>query len=200
MYVCPLSPVPQPARWPWRVNIALVLVLVAMLCHYSGAWDNWNALPEAGAQTEATLGPATVSETDPPLYCMDQSEYLPAWFDVETGLSGGTCRPWPTHCMSGWRFVPPTVISHWGCTRWIGVWDVLADCEAGGNWFAVSRTGTYRGGIQADASFWRAYGGHEYAPSANRATRDQQITVAERGLRAQGWGAWPACSRKLGFR
>jgi hypothetical protein len=49
-------------------------------------------------------------------------------------------------------------------------------------------------------AFWRAYGGLAYAPRPDLATRSQQIAVAERGLAAQGFGAWPACSRRLGLR
>ncbi len=35
---------------------------------------------------------------------------------------------------------------------------------------------------------------------AHHASREEQIVVAERVLAKQGWGAWPACSRKLGLR
>lgn len=79
-----------------------------------------------------------------------------------------------------------------------GVWDRLAQCESGGNW--SSNVGTFDGGLQFHPGTWRAYGGTQYAPSANQATRDQQIAIAERVLAGQGWRAWPACSRKLGLR
>lgn len=81
-----------------------------------------------------------------------------------------------------------------------GVWDKLAQCEATGNWRAVSPGGRYRGGIQADAIFWARYGGLEFAPRADLASRAQQIIVAERGLAVQGWIAWPVCSRVIGVR
>jgi hypothetical protein len=35
---------------------------------------------------------------------------------------------------------------------------------------------------------------------AYQASREQQIVVAERVRASQGWGAWPACTRKLGLR
>ncbi|MGH8907800.1 MAG: transglycosylase family protein [Egibacteraceae bacterium] len=79
-----------------------------------------------------------------------------------------------------------------------GVWDRLAQCESGGNW--GSTVGRYDGGLQFHPQTWTAYGGREYAPTADRATREQQIVIAERVLAGQGWGAWPACSRKLGLR
>ncbi len=77
-------------------------------------------------------------------------------------------------------------------------WDRLAQCESGGNW-SINTGNGYYGGLQFSGGTWRAYGGGAYASSAHRATRSEQITVAERVLDAQGWGAWPACSRKLGL-
>ena len=78
-------------------------------------------------------------------------------------------------------------------------WDRLAQCEAGGNWHINTGNGYY-GGLQFSAGTWRAYGGGEFAPFAHQATREQQIAVAERTLAGQGWGAWPACSARLGLR
>ena len=77
-------------------------------------------------------------------------------------------------------------------------WDRLAQCEAGGNWHINTGNGYY-GGLQFSASTWRAYGGNEFAPLPHQATREQQIAVAERTLAGQGWGAWPACSARLGL-
>jgi len=77
-------------------------------------------------------------------------------------------------------------------------WDRLAQCEAGGNWHINTGNG-YHGGLQFSPSTWRAYGGTEFAPYAYQATREQQIAVAERTLAGQGWGAWPACSARLGL-
>jgi hypothetical protein len=79
------------------------------------------------------------------------------------------------------------------------VWDRLSRCEAGGDWAENSGNGFY-GGLQFTAGTWLAYGGAEFAPSAERATREQQIIVARRVLAKQGWSAWPACSLKLGLR
>jgi len=76
-------------------------------------------------------------------------------------------------------------------------WDALAECESGGDWGTNTGNG-YHGGVQFSPSTWRAYGGTEYAPRADLASRDEQIAVAERTLAGQGWGAWPTCSRKTG--
>lgn len=75
-------------------------------------------------------------------------------------------------------------------------WDRLAQCESSGDWSADTGNG-FSGGLQFTPSTWRAYGG---AGSAENASRSEQIAVAERVLDGQGWGAWPACSSKLGLR
>ena len=78
-------------------------------------------------------------------------------------------------------------------------WDRLAGCESGGNWDINTGNGYY-GGLQFLGATWNAYGGTEFAARADLATRDQQIVVAERIREDVGFGAWPACSRRLGLR
>lgn len=79
------------------------------------------------------------------------------------------------------------------------VWDRLAGCESGGNW-SINTGNSFYGGLQFTRGTWLAYGGGKYADRADHATRLQQIAIANRTLASQGWGAWPACSRKLGLR
>ncbi|GGO57908.1 transglycosylase family protein [Streptomyces lasiicapitis] len=78
-----------------------------------------------------------------------------------------------------------------------GVWDRIARCESGGNWQINTGNG-YSGGLQFSAGTWRAYGGTAYAPTAAQASKAQQIAVAAKVQRAQGWGAWPSCSARAG--
>jgi len=79
------------------------------------------------------------------------------------------------------------------------VWDRLATCESGGNWAADTGNGYY-GGVQFDRQTWRANGGSDYAPIASQASREEQIAVAQKVRDSRGgYGAWPACSRKLGL-
>lgn len=78
------------------------------------------------------------------------------------------------------------------------VWNRLAQCESSGNWAINTGNGFY-GGLQFTQSTWAGFGGTAYAPRADLASRSAQITVAERVLKVQGWGAWPACSSKLGL-
>jgi uncharacterized protein YabE (DUF348 family) len=76
------------------------------------------------------------------------------------------------------------------------VWDQLAQCESGGNW-AINTGNGYYGGLQFSLQSWRAVGGSGYP---HHHPRTEQIYRAERLLAIQGWGAWPACTRKLGYR
>ena len=78
-------------------------------------------------------------------------------------------------------------------------WDVVAQCESGGNWNINTGNGYY-GGLQFSPGTWQAYGGGAFAGTADHATRSQQIVIAEKVLHAQGWKAWPTCSRKAGLR
>ncbi|MCK0517547.1 transglycosylase family protein [Williamsia sp. DF01-3] len=75
-------------------------------------------------------------------------------------------------------------------------WDQVASCESGNNW-AINTGNGYQGGLQFSPSTWTGHGGGEFAPSADQATREQQIAVAERVLASQGPGAWPTCGTGL---
>lgn len=78
------------------------------------------------------------------------------------------------------------------------VWDSIVQCEATGDWSINSGNGFY-GGLQFTQQTWQSFGGGEYAPRADKATREQQIAIAEKVQAAQGWGAWPACTSKMGL-
>jgi uncharacterized protein YabE (DUF348 family) len=83
------------------------------------------------------------------------------------------------------------------------IWDELARCEAGGRWDAVRRvtsTLSYYGGLQFHPGTWDRNRPADFPAFAHEATREQQILVGERVLARQGWGAWPACARRLGLR
>lgn len=75
-------------------------------------------------------------------------------------------------------------------------WDQLAQCESGGNWNINTGNG-YSGGLQFNPRTWKAFGG---TGQAHQASKSEQIAVAERTLAAQGWNAWPSCSKKTGVR
>jgi uncharacterized protein YabE (DUF348 family) len=76
------------------------------------------------------------------------------------------------------------------------VWDALAQCESGGNW-AINTGNGYYGGLQFSLGTWQAYGGTGLPSNASRET---QIAIATKLRDASGgYGAWPACSAKLGL-
>lgn len=75
-------------------------------------------------------------------------------------------------------------------------WECVAACESGGRWHANTGN-SYYGGLQFRQSTWEAYGGLAHAPRADLATREEQIAVGEKVLRAQGPGAWPSCAEGL---
>ncbi len=95
------------------------------------------------------------------------------------------------------------------------VWDRLADCESG-NWdrnsqpipgtarwdygLTFSHGDIFEGGVNFHPRTWDAYKDPGMPNHAGQATKAQQIEIAERVLRDQGWRAWPVCSRKLGLR
>lgn len=78
-------------------------------------------------------------------------------------------------------------------------WDQLAECESGGNWLINTGNG-FTGGVQFLQSTWLAMGGGEFAPDAYLASKAEQIIVAERLVAVSGWGAWPGCTSKFGWR
>ena len=77
-------------------------------------------------------------------------------------------------------------------------WDQVATCESGGVWSTNTGNGHY-GGLQLTQETWEAYGGGEYAPRADLASRSEQISVAEKVLADRGPDAWPACSAAAGL-
>ncbi|GAA0474775.1 transglycosylase family protein [Streptomyces olivaceiscleroticus] len=85
------------------------------------------------------------------------------------------------------------------CSREDWPWGCLAQCESGGDWHARTGNGLF-GGLQFTQSTWEAAGGLAFASRPDLATREEQIQVAERVQRQQGWGAWPACARRYGLR
>jgi len=83
------------------------------------------------------------------------------------------------------------------------VWDALARCESGSRWDIVRRLPSglaYHGGLQFHPRTWNSFRPADFPELASQATREQQIQVAERVQQRQGWGAWPACARRLGLR
>lgn len=68
-------------------------------------------------------------------------------------------------------------------------WDNIARCESSGNWKINTGNG-YFGGLQFANASWLANGGADFAPRADLATREQQITVANRYYAKAGLRPW----------
>jgi hypothetical protein len=79
-----------------------------------------------------------------------------------------------------------------------GTWDRLAVCETGGNWRHYNST--YQGGLGFYHGSWDAYRPRGWPFDAHVASREEQIVVGELIYADVGWGAWPACSIRLGLR
>ncbi|WOX10193.1 transglycosylase family protein [Streptomyces sp. N50] len=77
-------------------------------------------------------------------------------------------------------------------------WDKVANCESGGSWSENDGNGYY-GGLQMTQDEWEKYGGPDYAPSADLASRSQQIAVAEKILADKGTSAWTTCALLSGL-
>jgi Transglycosylase-like domain len=76
------------------------------------------------------------------------------------------------------------------------IWDRIAACETQRNW--SMRGSSFSGGVGFSNAAWDQWGGREFAPNAGRATREQQIIVAERIRASVGLRAW-GCAKTLGF-
>lgn len=106
-----------------------------------------------------------------------------------TGWWEDALKPQPANAAPIGSLAPPP---------WV-VWDDLAMCESTYRWNVNTGNGYY-GGLQFHPRTWQSFGGHEFAPNAHQASREQQIHVAVKVQQVQGWGAWPGCARKLGLR
>jgi hypothetical protein len=63
-------------------------------------------------------------------------------------------------------------------------------CESGGDYGAVSSSGTYRGAYQFDAATWRAVGGHGDPAAASPAEQDRRAQML---YDRSGSSPWPVC-------
>jgi hypothetical protein len=77
----------------------------------------------------------------------------------------------------------------------VATWDTLAQCETQQNWNLVGR---YGGGLGIYIGAWTEFGGREFASNPGYATKEQQITVAERIYARFGFTGW-GCAHTLGW-
>jgi hypothetical protein len=75
-------------------------------------------------------------------------------------------------------------------------WDALAQCESTGNW-SINTGNGYYGGLQFSLATWQSVGGTGYP---HEHSREEQIHRGQILQARAGWGQWPHCSSRLGFR
>jgi resuscitation-promoting factor RpfB len=69
------------------------------------------------------------------------------------------------------------------------MWDRIAECESSGNW-SINTGNGYYGGLQFDIQTWLGAGGGDFASRADLASREEQITVANRVYEDRGLQPW----------
>ena len=104
--------------------------------------------------------------------------------------------PAPTTTTQTPPSTPPSEGYAYGDPEDPATWDRLAQCESHGNWSLNSGNGYY-GGLQFSLATWQDVGGSGY-PHEN--TREEQIHRGQILQARYGWGQWPHCSSKLGYR
>jgi resuscitation-promoting factor RpfB len=74
-------------------------------------------------------------------------------------------------------------------------WNKIAKCESGGRWHINTGNGYY-GGLQFNLATWRSVKGQHFAKYPHKATKSEQITVANRLYAKRGFKPW-SCRRVL---
>lgn len=149
----------------------------------------------AGTVLISTVGPepTTVTVTAPPI---TQRVTLPPKVITRTvevtRASRSSGRISTPERMAGMRITMPRPLN-------ARLWELIAACESGKRWSL--NTGKYDGGLQFLPSTWRAHGGTRYAPTADKATKAQQIDIANRLSSGGQWlKPWPVCGKRAAAR
>jgi hypothetical protein len=69
------------------------------------------------------------------------------------------------------------------------MWDRIAWCESGQRWHLNLGSGYY-GGLQFNMDAWRIAAGFDFAPRPDLASREEQITAANRLYALLGLKPW----------
>ena len=68
-------------------------------------------------------------------------------------------------------------------------WNKIAKCESGGRWHINTGNGYY-GGLQFNLGTWRSVKGQQFASKPHKASKAEQITVANRLHAKRGFQPW----------
>jgi LysM repeat protein len=164
--------------------------LSAIAAHEYGKADDWPAVWWANRRQVANPNMITTGQR----LKLPASGQVPAWMARAAQAAMPALAPAPAVPVSGPQAGPPAAVQAAPVPASSGGanWAAIAACESGGNWAANTGNGFY-GGLQFTEQTWLAYGGGQYASSANQASASEQIAVAQRVLAGQGIGAWPVC-------
>jgi LysM repeat protein len=160
--------------------------LSAIAAHAYGSGADWPAVWWANRHQVANPDVIAVGQR----LSLPASGKVPAWMARAALAASGA--PAPATPVSTPQADPAPVQAPAPSASGGAGWSAIAACESGGNWSADTGNGFY-GGLQFTQQTWLAYGGGQYASSANQASESQQIAVAEQVLAGQGIGAWPVC-------
>jgi hypothetical protein len=69
------------------------------------------------------------------------------------------------------------------------MWNRIARCESGGRWHINTHNGYY-GGLQFSLRTWRSVGGRDFASYPHKASKGEQVTVANRLYAKRGTRPW----------
>jgi LysM repeat protein len=165
--------------------------LSAIAAHTYGSTADWPAVWWANRRQVTNPNIIAVGQR----LRLPASGHVPSWMAKAALAATGSAAPAPVASANApsaaapaaQQAADPAPASSGGAN-----WAAIAACESGGNWSANTGNGFY-GGLQFTEQTWLAYGGGQYAASANLATPAEQMAVADRVLAAQGIGAWPVC-------
>jgi hypothetical protein len=68
-------------------------------------------------------------------------------------------------------------------------WNRIARCESGGNWHINTHNGYY-GGLQFNLSTWKSAGGRKFATYPHKASKNEQVHVANTLYKKRGSRPW----------
>ena len=195
LIVVTISLHPGAHRVPASYTVHQGDTLSAIATHAYGSGADWTAIWWANRHQIPNPNMITVGQR----LRLPASGHVPAWMAraAQAAIPAPPSAPAPTQAQatSASQADPSaaTPVSSSPPAYSGGVnWSAVAACESGGNWSANTGNGFY-GGLQFSEQTWLAYGGGQYASSANQASEAQQIAVAQRVLGGQGIGAWPVC-------
>lgn len=168
--------------------------------------DSLTTIAQTNATTYVRIYDANTNINNPDLIYPDQVIRIPANSEqladraLPSDAPVATVAPTPApvtndQVVAPAPVAPAVVATPVAYTGGGSVWTSLANCESSGNWAIDTGNGFY-GGLQFTLSSWEAVGGSGYP---NNASPSEQIARAEILQSRQGWGAWPACSAKLGL-